>query len=318
MSLVVNLAWFAFASVLLIGSAAVVVKSLVVLARFLRMSEFVIAFILMAVSTSFPELFVGINAALTGNASLSLGNVIGSNIVDLTLILGITIVLARGISVRNPFIRTDALWMTGIAALPVALMLVGNGLSRLDGLVLLGVFCWYMLLMMYKRGSFPQPFRNHISHWVGIVNLLIFVIATFVLYYGAKLVVHYGAALAVDLHLPRIFVGLFFVALGTSLPELAFGTIAVLRRHAQLNVGNVMGSVVVNSTLILGVTALIQPIMADYLLFMTSSLFMIFVCFLFATFVESGRKLSWKEGIVLIFVYVLFLIVELNIYQLRV
>ena len=318
MTLVIDLAWFIFASLLLIGSASFLVKSLVILARFLRMTEFVIAFILMAVSTSLPELFVGINAALTRNASLALGNVIGSNIVDLTLIMGITIVLARGIQVRNPFIRADALWMTIIAALPVVLIIIGWELSRIDGIILLGVFAWYVWYLIYKRGTFPRLFKNHISHWHGLASLVVFAVSCAVLFFSAELIVKYGTALAVDLNLPRIFIGLFFVALGTSLPELAFGAIAILRRHAQLNVGNVMGSVVANSTLILGVTSLIQPIAADYFLFMTSSLFMIFVCFLFATFVETGRKLSWKEGIALILAYVLFLLVELNINQLRV
>ncbi|MBI4016911.1 MAG: sodium:calcium antiporter [Candidatus Aenigmarchaeota archaeon] len=318
MTLAIDLTLFILASILLIGSSSFVVKSLVILARFLRMTEFVIAFILMAISTSLPELFVGINAALTRNASLALGNVIGSNIVDLTLIMGITIVLAKGIPVKNPFIRADALWMTGIAALPVMLTILGRELSRTDGIILLGVFAWYVWFLMYKRSSFPHLFKNHISHWRGLASLVVFAVSSTVLFFSAKLIVKYGTALAVDLNLPRIFIGLFFVALGTSLPELAFGAISILRRHAQLNVGNVMGSVVANSTLILGITSVIQPIAADYLLFMTSSLFMIFVCFLFATFVESGRKLSWKEGIALIFVYVLFLLVELNVHQFRV
>ncbi|MBI4147816.1 sodium:calcium antiporter [Candidatus Woesearchaeota archaeon] len=305
-------------SVVLMVSAGLLVRSLVMLARFLHMTEFVIAFVLMAVSTSLPELFVGISAGRSGNASLALGNVIGSNIIDLTLILGLTVILARGIPVRNPLIKTDALWMTAIAALPVALMFVGNELSQIDGLVLLATFMIYLFHLMHERQSFPKLVQNHVTHWKGIAHLILFVGSVTVLYFSARTVVESGTNLAIDLSLPRIFIGLFFVALGTSLPELAFGVISIVRKHPQLNIGDLMGSVVANSTLVLGVTALITPIQTDFLLFITSSLFMVFVCFLFATFVEKGREITWKEGVTLVFVYILFLMVELNLnYVLR-
>jgi len=313
-----NLAWFVLSSLVLMASAGMLVRSLIMLSRFLRMTEFVIAFVLMAVSTSLPELFVGISAARTGNASLALGNVIGSNIVDLTLILGLTVILARGIPVRNPLIKTDALWMTAIAALPVALMFAGSELSQIDGLILLATFMMYLFHLMHERQSFPKILQNHVTHWKGLGHLVLFAGAITVLYLSAHTVVESGTNLAIDLQLPRIFIGLFFVALGTSLPELAFGILAVVKKHPQLNIGDLMGSVVANSTLILGVTALINPIQADFLLFTTSSLFMVFVCFLFATFVEKGREITWKEGVALVFVYILFLMVELNVnYVLR-
>ncbi len=315
MPLLQNIFFFIIASLVLAASASWLVRCLSLLARFLRLTEFVIAFVLMAFSTSLPELFVGINAALMGNSALALGNVIGSNIVDLTLVMGIATVLARKIDTKKQLIKKDALWMAGIAAFPLVLMFFGNTLSRLDGLLLLVVFVSYTFYLLRQRQSFHKPLRNHVAPWKVIGALLGFIGGLIVLFYSADFVVEYGSALSFDLGLAPIFIGLFFVALGTSLPELVFSAVSVMKKHPQFVLGDIMGAVVINSTLVLGITALINPITANFLLFITSSAFLLVIAFLFTTFVESGGRLYWKEGIGLILLYVLFIIVELNVHQ---
>jgi len=130
-----NLLIFLGLCALLILSGYLLVKTLSKIAVFLKLSEFIIAFIIMAFATSIPELFVGISSAISKNPALSLGNVIGSNIVDLTFIIGIAVVLARGITI-NKEVRKDSLYMFLIALIPIILMLIGNGLSRIDGVIL--------------------------------------------------------------------------------------------------------------------------------------------------------------------------------------
>ena len=112
--------------------------------------------------------------------------------------------------------------------------------------------------------------------------------------------------------IPSILIGLFMVSIGTTLPELTFEVKAVLAKHRYMALGDLLGSVVANSTLVLGVTALIHPITADFLLFITSASFMVVVAFLFMTFVESEKKITLQEGIALIMLYVLFIIVMFN------
>ena len=140
---------------------------------------------------------------------------------------------------------------------------------------------------------------------------MIFLVSLILLLISSKLVVEYAKLISVELLLPPILIGLILIAVGTSLPELVFGVRAALTKHSELSLGDITGAVVANSTLVLGLTALIYPIHANNLLFLTSGFFMFIVTFLFASFVESGYELDWKEGCSLIFLYVFFLILEL-------
>ncbi len=308
--------WFILACILLVIAGSALVKSLAKLSIFLRMNEFVAAFIIMAFCTSLPELFVGISAALAKTPTFSLGNVIGSNIIDLTLVAGIAVLLARGIKIRGGLIRSQVFGMVLLAALPMVLMFFGRQLSRLDGLILLGAFAIYFYKMLSsKHAQFKKKLSDHVTHWAALGLFSVFLISGVVLFYSAKMVVNYGSELALYLGLPPLLIGLFFVALGTSLPDLAFSARAAMTNHAPLAIGDLVGAVVVNSTIVLGVTALITPIVNSFLLFVTSAAFMIAITFLFATFVASGDKLTWREGVSLIIFYAVFLIVELNLEQ---
>ena len=206
--------------------------------------------------------------------------------------------------------------MVLLATLPMVLMFIGQELSRFDALILLGAYAIYFYKMLTAgHARYQAPLKDHISPWAGLGAFLFFVACGVGLFYSAKMVVEYGTELAVELALPPIIVGLFFVALGTSLPELTFSARAALTKHGGLALGDLVGAVVVNSTIVLAVTAFIQPIVNSFFIFLTSAMFMIAITFLFATFIASGTKLSWREGISLIIFYVLFLIIELNLEQ---
>lgn len=305
---------FLGACILLIAAGAVLLRSLSRLAAFLRMNEFIAAFILMAFCTSLPELFIGINSALAGKPALSLGNVIGSNIIELTLVSGIAIVLARGIRIERGFMRKEVYGMVLLAALPMLLMFLGRELSRLDGLILLGAFAIYFYEMISsKHARFHKEMKEKDSHWIALGTLILFLASAAALYYSAKWVVSYGAELAGALGLPPLLIGLFFVALGTTLPDLTFSARAVLSKHSTLAIGDLVGAVVVNSTVVLGVVALICPITNSFALFVTSAAFLIAITFLFATFTASGDRLTWREGVSLIMFYVVFVLVELSL-----
>lgn len=312
----VTIGMFLLACILLVVTGTALVKTLVKLSRFLRLNEFIAAFVLMAFCTSLPELFVGISSALAGKPAFALGNVIGSNIIDLTLVAGIAVALARGIRLKNQAIRNQVFGMVLLAALPMVLMFLGREISRLDALILLGAFAIYFYRMLTSgQVRKHHMYENKVSPWTGLGAFVLFIAAGFGLYYSAKMIVQYGGELAVELALPPMMVGLFFVALGTSLPELTFSVRAALTKHGKLALGDLVGAVVVNSTVVLGVTALIHPITDSFFIFFSSAVFMLAVTFLFATFIASGNRLSWREGIALIIFYVLFVIIELNLEQ---
>lgn len=310
MVLFVNLLLFIASCLVLVFAGAILVKTLPIIARVFRMSEFVLSFVLMAISTSLPELFIGITSANEGNSALALGTVIGSNIANLTLVGGMAIILARGFK-SEPESKKSAWFMFFLVILPVLLMFLGQSLSRVDGLILLIVFAVYMVFLLSKG-------RNHIlkekvSTGKFIVCVLLFMFSLILLFQAAKYAVKYASLLAFDMLMPPILIGLFFLAIGTSLPELVFESIAARTKKTELALGDLLGSVIINSTLVLGVTAVIQPITANFILYLTSSVFMIAVTFLFVVFLDTGKQLTWKEGMALVIFYVLFLLIELNI-----
>lgn len=309
--LIVTFALFLIWCLFLVASGGYLVKLLVRIASYLRLSEFVVAFIIMAFSTSIPELFVGISSAIGGNPSLSLGNVIGSNIADLTLVIGIAALLRKGIKIKNPFIKKDSLFMFLIALAPIALMAFDQTLSRIDGFILISIFIIYMRHLIKERRELKEKFRgNDKGHFAFATNIIFFVISLGILFLSAHFVVRYATQFAIELSLPLILIGLFLVAIGTSLPELVFETRAVLSKKNDLAVGDAMGSVVCNSALVLGITAIISPITDCFLLFLTSAIFMVIVTFLFMIFIRSKKGLSITESATLIILYILFILFE--------
>ncbi|MEW5896834.1 MAG: sodium:calcium antiporter [Nanoarchaeota archaeon] len=307
--LITNLIIFVAACLALFFSASFLVKSLSKIGGFLRIQEFTAGFIVMAIATSLPELFVGISAALEKNTALALGNVIGSNIIDLTLVAGIGIVLVRGYRVKTKETKKDALFMVGFAFLPLVLMTLGEQISRLDGLILIAAFSMYIIRMIKKRKYYPKIYKNEIIRKQIVFNVFLFTFSLAVLFLSARYVVIYGSSLSLDLALPPILIGLFLIAFATSLPELVFETTALLKGHSEMSLGDLIGSVITNSALVLGITAIIQPLSANFFLAITSGFFMVIVALVFATFVESN-KLHWKAGISLIMMYVFFVILE--------
>lgn len=291
---------------------AALVRALTRVTYFLRISEFVAGFLIIAVSTSIPELFVGIQSALAGIPALSMGTVIGSNIADLTLIIGIAMILSKRIKIQSKTIKKDALLMVLIGALPLALMYSGKQLSRIDGVILIIAFIWFEYRMIRQRKSFHKELTNHIGHAEAIMAMLILVVSIVGLYLASQSAVTYAQALSIEMGMPPILIGLILLALGTGLPELTFESIAVKTGHPEMALGDVIGSVVTNSTLVLGVTAIIMPIETDFFLFLVAGLFLISIAILFAAFV-AARYLTWEVGIGLILLYIFFIIVELEI-----
>ncbi|MAG19903.1 hypothetical protein CL618_00535 [archaeon] len=306
--MLINLGIFLVSCLVLVISGVFLVKSLTKIASYLKVSGFLIGFVLMAFATSIPELFVGISSALAKNTALSLGNVIGSNIVNISLVVGIGIVLSRGIKIKRDEIKKDVFNMFLILLLPLVL-LVDGVLGRVDGLILVVVFVFYIWKILKTRKKFKQVLENKIKRPEIVLSVFVFIFSLVLLFLSSNYVVKYGTLLSMDFLLSPLIIGLFLVALGTSLPELVFGTVAILKGKEEMSLGNIIGSNIVNSTLVLGVTALIFPISVVLSSFILSAIFMLVIGFLFLIFVNN-KELGLFEGISLIIFYVLFLIVQ--------
>jgi len=322
--MIIDLLYFIMGCLVLVKSADIVVKSLSRIAAYFRMTEFVIGFIVMAFATSVPELFIGIFSAIGGRPDIALGNVIGANIIDLTLVIGIAALLKRGIKIETKAVKTDTAYMFLIALLPVILML-DNEMSRIDGIILIIVFVLYLIKLLAQSKRFREAERG--LERKEFYRYLIFFITGIILLSGSAHLIIVSVENIADKSglitetendesgptLIYYMIALLVVSIGTTLPELTFESKAILSDHQYMALGDCIGSVIANSTLVLGVTALIHPIETDFLLFITSAFFMLTVAFLFMTFIEAEKHILWQEAVALILLYVLFIIVTIAV-----
>jgi cation:H+ antiporter len=304
-----RLIFFLASCALLAGSGHLVVRSLDKILRCYKLREFIIGFILMAIVTSIPEIVVGVLSAMEEIPALSLGDIIGSNIVDLTLVISVVALLARKVKVESEVVKRDIYYMSIIALLPLILFL-DQELSRLDGIVLLLVFSLYMQRLISQRERFRRIADGVLKKEIPM-EVVILVIALIALLVSARFIVKFGALLAIDFALPPILIGLVIVSIGTSLPELSFETHSVLRGYSGMAMGDLLGSVIMNSTIVLGVASLIYPIRAHFPSFIVGSAFLAILLVLFSIFVKTEEEISWREGIALLFIYIAFITASL-------
>ncbi len=320
--LLINLLFFIIACIVLVQSNNYLVKSLTKISYFLNLNEFTIGFILVSVATSLPEIFVGIMSALNKTPQFSVGNVIGSNIIDLTLVIGVTVLLAKRVTIESKIIKKDMMYMLAITILPVILIMdhyfwsmfglfpnMVKGLSRTDGIILLVAFVIYIYNLVKQESRFSKTVE-HTSKKEAAKHMLFFLASLSLLLISAHYVIESAELLSLELNLSELIIGLLIISFGTSLPELVFETKSVIAGHTSMAVGDLVGSVITNSSLVLGLTAIIYPIHVNALIYVTSTLFMLFAAFIFFTFAESDERITWTEGLSLLMLYILFIIIE--------
>ena len=241
---------------LLVAGGEALVRGSVALATRLGMSPLLIGLTLVGFGTSMPELVTSVNAALAGLPGIAVGNVVGSNIANILLILGTAAVISPVIVGRSA-LRRDGTAMMAATVLAAAVMLSGE-LGRVVGAVLVVALAVY-LVVAYRTGGEEEEPGDAPTHSVPIA-LLLAVGGIGVTVLGARLAVDAAVEIATALGVSNTVVGLTVVAVGTSLPELVTSAVAAARRQGDVALGNVLGSNIYNLLGILGVTALVEPI----------------------------------------------------------
>jgi cation:H+ antiporter len=277
-----------------------VVESAARLARRLGMSELVIGLTVVAVGTSAPEFAVTISAAVRGQADISVGNVVGSNIFNLGFILG-GVALVRAMNTSRTLVWRDGMMLIGVTFL-LLFFLWDLTLSRWEGLLLIFLLAGYLLYLIYKREAVDAdeiPAGNF--HWRDLPRLLAGMALIAV---SGHFLVDSASSLARLVGLSEWVIGVTIVAAGTSTPEMATSLIAVLRGHYGISAGNLIGSDLFNLLGVLGLAALIRPLTVDagaYGSLMLLSTLVILVVIMMRT----GWKISRPEGAFLVIVNLL-------------
>jgi len=281
----------------------------------LKLKEFVLAFFIMGVGATLPNLIIGVTSALKKIPELSFGDVMGANIFDLSLVVGLVTLISRsGLSSSSRTIQGSSIFMMVIALLPIFLVLDGS-LSRLDGIFLLAAFATYTCWLFSKKDRFTKVYKNcplKFSTWEIVKDTFTITAGLLIIFIGGQGVVYSATFFYETFHLPLGLIGMFVVAIGTCMPETFFSLQAARKGQDWMILGNLMGNVIITSTFVLGIVSLIAPIkIVDFSPFAIARLFLIIAVLFFIFFVKTGHKITRKEGLVLIGVYIAFLIVEI-------
>ncbi len=285
-------------------------KAAVGLSLRLKIPKIVIGMTVVSFATSMPELIVSLNSALEGHADISLGNVIGSNIANLGLVLGIVTVIST-ISVEKSFYKID--WPVMMLSSVVFYFFIAYDgvLQQHEGLILfilLIVFLVY-LLKFQKSAVVDEMPEDDIELPIYLV-LIYLVIGGLGLWGGSELLIKGAVNLANQYGVSERIIGVTIISIGTSVPELAASIIAVIKKEKAISLGNLLGSNVFNILAVLGITSMVTPLtVQDSGLLTNDIIWMLVIALLIfpLVFVPVRMKLSWKEGLILLGFYVVFI-----------
>lgn len=335
MLLIVSILFLIFGIIFLVKGSGVFVSSASRIAKKLGVSDFIIGLTLVALGTSLPELTSSIVASVKQEGGLILGTIIGANIANLTLIIGIAAVLSK-IKVEKEVLKRDGYVLLFVVSL-LLLFLLDGVVSRIEGVIFLMLYMSYTLFLIelkskikkdydfsdfakyfirfgyagyIKKGLFLRfPYKNKkpvkknhlLKHYLFLALGLVLV------YFSAEVVVSNAVKLAEYFKVAPLIIGIL-ISIGTTLPELSVSISASKKKHGNVAIGNSIGSCITNTLLVLGLAAIIHPIKAIKENVLMTFPYLIISVLLVLFFIKTDFKISKKEGFFLVLFYLIFLI----------
>jgi cation:H+ antiporter len=304
----------ALAFILLAASLFLVIKSAGYaiyhssrLAEGFNLPKYVIGFIIVAVISILPETFISVTSASKGIPAFGLSTLFGSNVADLTLVFAMVILISgRKLKVESKIIDNRFLY---IALITLPLFFGSNGYySRIEGalLILAGLAFYVFILKDSKHSDAPKKERPSVR------NILLLLLSMVGLLIGSNLTVRYGVSFAGLLGVSPVIIGMFVVGLGTVLPEASFAIRAARHRHDGLALGDILGTVIADATIVVGIVAVISPFAFSRRIVYITGAFMLFSIILLLHFMKTGKVLDRKEAVLLLFSYAVFVAAELT------
>ncbi len=276
------------------------------LAESFRLSAYTVGFIIIAVISILPETFIAINSALTGNPSFGFGMLLGSNVADLTIVFALIILFAgRSLKVECRILQSHAFYPF-ILILPILLGLDGH-LSRAEGIALIvGGFIFYYIALKHgtKDEHVSHASRNHLR------PIMFLLLSMVLLLVGSHVTVFAATELAHMIGISPVLIAMLVVSLGTTLPELIFSMKAVRAKEDALAIGDILGTVLADATIVVGILAVISPFTFPHAIIYIAGIFMVGAAFILFSFMRSGRIITQREAFVLFIFWITFVLVE--------
>lgn len=306
-----NLFIFCVSIFLIIKGATLSTKYAFRVSEKLKISKYVVGFIIVAIISIVPETLVSINSALAGVPSMGLGTLLGSNVADLTIVFAIIVFFAnRNIQVESKILKENIIYPFFLL-IPIILGLDGY-YSRVEGLVLviIGLIFYYIALRENKENE-PTAIRVEIDKKSKDHHILFLVLSLVMLLVGSYFVVSSTIDIANYIGVSSVVVGMLAIGLGTTMPELFFCLSAISRNHDSLAIGDILGTVLADATIVIGILALISPFYFPTKIIYIAGLFMVFASILLFYFMKTGKSLSKKEAMLLASFWILFILIEI-------
>lgn len=284
------------------------VRGAVGIARSARIAPSIIGATVAAFATSSPELSVAINAGMAGSPQIALGDALGSNIVNISLILGIVLTISSIKAARDTIRRDFSVAL--LVPVMTGIFLFDGILSRFEGLLMVMLFVlWLVTVFLQARKQrreseeIPEIDEKGSSFWLAVFGLVSLVSS-------GKLIISGATGLALAFGMDKFLMGATVVALGTSVPELASSLIAKFRGHDDVGLGTILGSNIFNGLLIIGVTSMINPIQVN--MWETGPALLVGIMAVLITFPRSDGRITRRQGIILVMLYSGYLIFALH------
>ncbi len=309
MDFLINFLGLVASLAILIWGADKFVDNSSLIAKKIGVSELTIGLTIVALGTSAPEIFVGISSVLNNSESIAMGAVVGSNISNIALIFGVSCIGISFLPKKTPIIQ---LMPFLVAALILGYVLIDLNVSKFDGILLLLSFCYFLYVINANRNT--QTLIDEQQDKNNSITLIFLTIGLISLIFGSRYAVIYAEKIAILLNISELIIGLTIIAIGTSLPELAATISAVLKKKTDMVVGNVIGSNVLNITLVVPIIGFFSSVQLDQVLLSRDYTIMISATIVFMLIVlfYSNKVFSVNAirliGILFVSSYILYLL----------
>jgi cation:H+ antiporter len=302
-----NFVIFVIAMGVLIWGADLIINQSERIALKFRIPEFIIGATLIALGTSLPEMAASIAASMNGKPDIAIANVIGSNILNITLVLATVFIISKKINPARDFFAKDSTWAL-VPVLVFILMILDGMISRFDAALLLLLMGAYLLFLLQDAKNIPEEDLEDLDEstfsWAKVIPVLF---GGFILVIvGAHFTVESASEIARDFGISEWIIGIIMISLGTSLPELVVSISAAMKGKVDMAIGNIIGSNMANTTVVLGAAALVNPMAINASMYLFDIATMI-VATLLLVFITANKLYNKSAGISLIIILGLFL-----------
>ena len=295
---------------LLVVGGEYIVRASVSLSLRFKISKFAIGMTVVALATSFPELIVSVNAALSGSPSIAINNVIGSNIANIGLVLSIVSILSF-VTVNKNFYKRDWPIMFLFSLQLLIFAMNDNLISQIEGATLILTILLFIYFSLQRKEASVNDDNFNIPKVSKFKILFWLIISSISLYAGSEFLVDGAVKLAKELSISEAVISVSVIAIGTSVPELATSVVAIVKKEKGISVGNILGSNIFNIGSVLGITSLIKPIIVSQEIFERDIVWMILfaILLILLAIIPKKNHLGNMKGAILLILYFYFLYV---------